>query len=335
MQTVNQDLKLPKNLYLETTGRCNLKCKGCILHRGSWEPQRDLSLKELIMICDQLPRLDRAALHGIGEPLLNKELPNMIRYLKDRGAFVFFNSNGTLLDERCQNQLIDAGLDELRISLDAASPAGYEKMRNSDKFDLIVSNLRAFSKRIKSIEVSRPELSLWCLGTRVNISEFPGFVQLASSLGITKVYLQRLVYFQDHEGYGLARPEKTLVDLDAAATDLINKSHEIAKKSGIQLNASGLSDPLESLQPDPGSTLPWKRCYRPTTLMYITANGNVLPCCISPFATSDYDSIIMGNVFDNSLVEIWSGHRYRVFRKKRETENPPKCCKGCGILWSL
>jgi len=305
------------------------------LYKGSWEPQRDLSLKEFIMICDQLPELERTALHGIGEPLLHAELPKMIQYLKDRKAYVFFNSNGVLLDEKLQVQLIDSGLDELRISLDAASPAGYKAMRDSDKFNRIVSNVQVFSKRIKSLQVFNPKLSLWYLGTRENISELPDFVRLAASLGVTEVYLQRLVYFHDDEGYGLARPEKTLMDSDVAVNELINASDEIAKQLGVQFNASGLSSPPESVQTNGRNSMPWKRCYRPKTLMYITASGNVLPCCISPFATSDYDSIILGNVFDSSLAEIWSGHRYRAFRKKRQTEQPPQCCKGCGTLWSL
>jgi radical SAM protein with 4Fe4S-binding SPASM domain len=287
------------------------------------------------MICDQLPKLHRVALHGIGEPLLNKELPNMIRHLKIREVFVFFNSNGILLDEICQNQLIDSGLDELRISLDASSPAGYKTVRNSDKFNLIVNNLLDFSERIKALGVSHLKLSLWFLGTGENISELPGFVRLAADLDIKEVYLQRLVYFQDNEGHGLARSEKTLVDSNASAIELIHESYEIAERSGVQFNASGLSNPIESLQTGDRNSLPWSRCYRPTTLMYITANGNVLPCCISPFSTSDYDSIILGNVFDNSLAEIWSGQIYRAFRQKRQTENPPKCCKGCGTLWSL
>jgi len=287
------------------------------------------------MICEQVPKLERVALHGIGEPILNQELPEMIRYLKRRKAFVFFNSNGILLDERCQNQLIDTGLDELRISLDAASTEGYKAIRDSDKFNLIISNVQAFSERIKSFHISHPKISLWYLGTRENISELPVFVRLAATLGITEVYLQRLVYFQDHEGYGLARSEKTLMDSDIVITELIYESSEIAKQSGIQFNASGLVHPVDSLQKGIHNSVAWKRCYRPTTLMYITANGNVLPCCISPFSISDYDSIILGNIFDNSLAEIWSGYRYRAFREKRQTENPPKCCQGCGILWSL
>lgn len=335
MESFGTDIKLPKNLYLETTSRCNLRCKGCILYRGGWEPQRDLLLKELIMICDQLPELSRVALHGIGEPLLNTELPSMIQYLKDRKAYVFLNSNGIRLDEERRNQLIDTGLDELRISLDAASSAGYKKMRNSDEFDCIVDNVRSFSDRISSMKVSRPKLSLWYLGTRENIAELPDFVRLAASLGVAEVYLQRLVYFQDDKGYGLARAENTLMGSDNSVSRLINASHEIAKHSGVQFNASGFSSPIESLQAGFDNPFPWRKCYRPQTLMYITASGNVLPCCISPFATSDYESIVLGNVYHRSLAEIWFGPRYMNFRKKRRTQTPPECCRGCGTLWSL
>jgi radical SAM protein with 4Fe4S-binding SPASM domain len=335
VKTRASDLKLPSSLYLETTNRCNLKCKGCIQYRGSWEPQRDLSFQELIAICNQLPELDRVALHGIGEPLLNEALPDMIRHLKGRNAYVFFNSNGTLLDARCQHQLIDAGLDELRISLDAASPEGYRTMRNSDQFDRIVGNVRAFSERIHSLRAYGPRLSIWCVGTRDNISELPRLVQLAASLGVKEVYLQRLVYFLDHKGHGLAKPEKTIMDSDHGVIEVINESMYAAVQSGVQLNASGVGDPLASLMTDDGRLAPWKKCYRPTTLMYITANGNVLPCCIAPFATSDYDSTLLGNAFKESLAEIWRGPRYRHFRKKHQTEDPPNSCRGCGTLWSL
>jgi len=306
-------IELPKILYIETTNRCNLRCKGCILFRGNWEPDRDISLAELIRITDQLPDLEQAYLHGIGEPLLNKELPEMIQHLKRRKVYVLFNSNGILLNRRRQQDLITAGLDELRISLDAASSQGYEKIRSSNAFADIIKNLKSFRLLQKQLQVTLPKLSLWFLGTRDNISELPGFVELAAEIEIEQVYLQRLVYFQDDEGYGVAR----------------------ATKLGIQLNASGQTGPVESLQGKAEAGLPWSKCYRPLTLMYVTANGNVLPCCISPFATVDYSSIILGNVFENSLEEIWSGSKYENFRKQHQSEAPPKSCRGCGLQWSL
>ena len=181
---------LPRNLYLEVTNRCNLKCRACILYRGSWEPPRDITLEELIRITDQLPELQQIALHGIGEPLLNQDLPAMIRHLKNRDVSVQFNSNGILLDESRQSDLIAAGLDELRISLDAASPQGYKAMRDSNQFDQIVKNLRSFVDRIRHHPLSHLKLSLWYLGTSENIDELPDFIRLAASIGVGEVYAQ-------------------------------------------------------------------------------------------------------------------------------------------------
>jgi radical SAM protein with 4Fe4S-binding SPASM domain len=335
MSKIKHGLKLPKVLYIETTNRCNLRCKGCILYRGNWEPDRDMSLQDLIMITDQLPELERATLHGVGEPLLNKALCRMVAHLKKRKVFVLFNSNGILLDEKRQNAIIDTGLDELRISLDAASPEGYEIIRNSNQFNRIVQNLRAFLKLQKKRRAVTPRLSIWFLGTKENIVELPGLLRLAADLGIGEIHLQRLVYFQDHEGYGVARCEKTLQGSNDAALELIRSSRLLAAQLGIRFNASGLSTPLESVQADSSGKMPWSKCYRPQTLMYITANGNVLPCCISPFSTIDYSSIILGNAFESSLEEIWLGPKYTYFREQRQTETPPKCCRGCGVLWSL
>jgi len=328
-------MNLPKTLYLESTNRCNLRCKGCVLHIGGREPSRDLCLEDAIMIAGQLPELEKVFLHGIGEPLLNQELVEIVRHLKSRGAYILFNSNGTLLSGRIQHDLINSGLDELRISLDAASVEGYRNIRGSDKFEQVLANLRSFVLLQKQRRTNRPKLSLWFLGTRDNISELPAFVQLAAEIGIGEVYLQRLVYFQDGDGHGLARESSSLQDSDDRTAVLIELSRELAERLGIQFNASGLSQPGKSLHGQPAAGLPWTRCYRPSTLMYITANGNVLPCCIAPFATVDYASLILGNVFNESLEDIWYGAGYRNLRKRHQSGAAPQCCRGCGVRWSL
>ena len=51
----------------------------------------------------------------------------MVRYLKDRGTYVLFNTNGTVLNEKNGRALIDAELDELRVSLDAANARSYRR----------------------------------------------------------------------------------------------------------------------------------------------------------------------------------------------------------------
>jgi MoaA/NifB/PqqE/SkfB family radical SAM enzyme len=294
-----------------------------------------MSLQDVIMITDQLPGLERAVLHGIGEPLLNPELPAMIRHLKHLGVKVHFNTNGILLNAEIQEELIDSGLDELRISLDAATPEGYKAIRDSDKFNLIVDNLGAMVDRIQSRQAFTPKLSFWFLTSQDNVRELPGLVELAASLSIPQVHLQRLVYFLDHDGYGLAKSDKSVINPNSDISELIHRSQERAEELGIELSASGLTDPLSSVKGKTSEEAPWKRCFRPWEVTYVTALGNVLPCCISPFSTAEYGLIILGNVFESSFADIWLGKKYRVFRQRHQSTSPPKCCQGCGIRWSL
>ncbi len=97
---------LPRSIYIEPTSRCNELCQQCPRTLLSREDDRDLSFENFRFIVDQFPVLDRVVLHGLGEPLLNKDLPRMISYLKARGTYVLFNSNGILLNARRGQALI-------------------------------------------------------------------------------------------------------------------------------------------------------------------------------------------------------------------------------------
>src|SRR3984893_3350504 len=134
----------PVCLYLETTNRCNLLCTTCPRTYAELEPPADMSWELFTSIVDQVPRLQRAVLRGVGEPMLVKHLPKMVRYLKDRDVYVLFNTNGTVLNEKNGRALIDAGLDELRVSLDAANAKSYRAVRGTDYFNRILRNVRAF-----------------------------------------------------------------------------------------------------------------------------------------------------------------------------------------------
>src|SRR5271156_4855996 len=150
----------PVCLYLETTNRCNLLCTTCPRTFEELEPEKDMSWELFTGIVDQSPSLKRAVLHGVGEPMLVKDLPKMVHYLKDRNVYVLFNSNGTLLTEKNGQALIDAGLDELRVSLDAAEPTAFQMVRGKDMFDRIVTNVRRFRKMQREQNVETPGVSL-------------------------------------------------------------------------------------------------------------------------------------------------------------------------------
>ena len=104
-------LPLPRSIYIEPTSRCNELCQQCPRTLLSREEDRDLTLDEFRRIVDQFPVLERVVLHGLGEPLLNRDLPHMISCLKARGVYVLFNSNGILLNAKRSQALIEAGLD--------------------------------------------------------------------------------------------------------------------------------------------------------------------------------------------------------------------------------
>ena len=126
--------QLPVCLYLETTNRCNLLCTTCPRTYEELEPPADMSWELFTSIVDQIPNLSRAVLHGVGEPMLVKNLPRMVRYLKDRGTYVLFNTNGTVLNDKNGRALIAAGLDELRVSFDAADAEFYRSHPRQELF---------------------------------------------------------------------------------------------------------------------------------------------------------------------------------------------------------
>jgi radical SAM protein with 4Fe4S-binding SPASM domain len=323
----------PVCIYLEVTNRCNLLCTTCPRTYEDLEPPMDLSWDLFTKIIDQVPGLKRVVLHGVGEPMLVKELPRMIRYLKERDIYVLFNTNGTLLAPRKRREIIDTGLDELRVSLDAAEAESFLKVRGKDMFDRIVRNVSEFTALQKEIGATTPRVSLWLTGLKETVDQLPDFVRLAARIGVKEVHLQRLVY--DELGRGLARPDSSLFEAtQKAEAAVIEAATELGHTLGVTIDASGATEPGLSLQRGEGDT-PWSSCRRPWSLMYFTAHGTALPCCIAPFSTRGYESYTLGNATQQTLAEIWNSEAYKSFRAGLMSDQPPKPCENCGLRWSL
>jgi MoaA/NifB/PqqE/SkfB family radical SAM enzyme len=324
----------PVCLYLETTNRCNLLCTTCPRTYADLEPEADMSWELFTRIVDQVPNIARVVLHGVGEPMLVKELPRMIRYLKARGAYVLFNTNGTVLTPKKGRELADTGLDELRVSLDAADAATFRLVRGKDYFNRIVRNVKAFTEMQAREGLSTPRVSLWLTGLRETIAQLGNFVRIAHDIGVREVYLQRLVYF-DEAAVGMARPDQALFERLGAEEALhLRAAEALATELGISFNASGATEPGESLARK-ADTSPWSLCRRPWSVMYFTANGRALPCCIAPFAQKGYENYTLGDATQATLREIWNGPAYQGFRDALQSNAPPKSCANCGLRWSL
>ena len=323
---------LPHTLYLETTNRCDSECQTCLRTFNTLEPPKDLTLAEVQRLVDQFPVLERVVLHGIGEPLLNKQIFEIVAYLKTRGATVLFNSDAISLTQKRAAQLIDSGLDEYRVSMDAATRETYARIRGVDQFARVIRNVGYLVSLLQQQGCSRPRVSMWFTTLKTNLDELPAFIRLAAQLGVPEVNAQRLVFY----GQGLAVQEQSLHRrLEEREQGLLGEAETLAQQYGITFKASGAMTPLQSLNGAGSDQRPWAGCQRPWTLSYVTANGNVLPCCISPWTTKSYRNLVLGNAFTTEFAHVWNGERYQQFRQDFESEVAPDPCRGCGWLWSF
>lgn len=314
-----------RELYLEVTNRCNSLCQTCPLTFGPHEAERDLSLDEMRHVVEQCPGLERVVLHGIGEPLLNRELPGMIGWLADRGLLTVFNTNAIALSERRGDRIVEAGLDSLRISIDGATRATYELLRGVDALDKVLANARAFRRR----HPEAPDCEVFFTCSRANLHELPALVRLVAQIGIHTLNVQRLVYWEQ----GMAREELALYrDLSQQETALLGAARTAAEREGVRLTASGGTDPESSLS---GQIKPrGEGCARPWNLVYVTCHGSLLPCCISPFTGVPFEQLVLGNVLEQPLAELWANGRYQRLRAGLAGGGPVHAaCHGCGERW--
>lgn len=131
-------LKTPFSAYIFPTNRCNFRCTYCAHSLGAQSFQdtygfapETMTMDTYRATVDQLGEfpdmLKTLSLTGQGEPLLHPQLPEMIAYAKEKGVSerIEFMSNGVLLRESLAQELVDAGLDCIRISLQGLSGETY------------------------------------------------------------------------------------------------------------------------------------------------------------------------------------------------------------------
>ena len=152
-------------------------------------------------------------------------------------------------------------------------------------------------------------------------------------MGVSEVHLQRLVF--DDQGYGMARAGNSLFEATRAEEQAaIETAQAVGAELGVTLDASGATEPGLSLKRQAGNE-PWATCRRPWSLMYFTAHGRALPCCIAPFSVRGYSNYTLGDATQQTLRDIWNSPAYSDFRSSLLSDAPPAPCQNCGLRWSL
>lgn len=138
-------------LIVEPTSQCNLTCSFCDLHSGripdveSYKGQMTLDIWRTLM--QQLNslgyKLKQLQIHGNGEPLMNKKIAEFISIAKQMevAESIRVTTNGTLLTPATLERIIQAGIDEIRVSVDAGNAELWEKFKGKSLYKNLEQNL--------------------------------------------------------------------------------------------------------------------------------------------------------------------------------------------------
>ncbi|MDO5556025.1 MAG: radical SAM protein [Clostridia bacterium] len=158
----------PLTVGWDITHMCNLRCKHCYAAAGKIG-EKEFSLEEIKSIVDELDKLGTIliALAG-GEPLMRKDICEIISYIKGKGIEIFLNTNGTLITEEKLLKLLEAGLTHIEISVD-----GLEKEHD------FIRGEGSFQKVLKTIEICQKyNVKVGIMSTlfKHNIDKIPEFI---------------------------------------------------------------------------------------------------------------------------------------------------------------
>jgi len=240
-----KDLKsLPIALNIEPTTRCNLKCPMC--WRTYIKPVRDIDLtfENYKKIIDQVANtLLFLFLWNWGEPLLHKDIAQMVEYAKNKGIFVSLSTNAFFLDEKAINEMISSGLDHMIISLDAATKETYLQCRPGSDFNKVTNNIKNLIAKKRQKKSILPFINLQFIVMKMNETELIQAKNLGKELGVDKVSFKKL---------------------DAPIKHLREKLSPVNKK----------------FKPDVyGKKTRNLKCFRPWFHCVINSDGDVIPCC--------------------------------------------------------
>lgn len=331
-------IPFPQAIQIELTSYCNLKCLMCpkTLNKSRSEPDRKMDIEILdYLITSVIPYVERVDLVGDGEPLLAGDLLfHLLENADFLGIPVTLCTNGQLLDEPMSRKLVDLNLQDMNISIDAATGETYRKIRGAD-FDQLIRNIQTLNTVKESGNKSIPHLHFSMVAMRNNIEELPALIDLARKLGVESVTLQAL----GEESEDLKGQSAFLYHRDLTE-EILYRCLVEAESEGFRLNLwpdqltrilptdIDLNQFLSGNAPPPGNPDEYRKdCSFLWKAPYITTNGDVRPCCAGLPAAGN---IGKGNAFR----EIWFGRTFSELRLNILKNNLPEACLNCpGMGW--
>lgn len=307
----DETLPFPDVIQIELTEACDLSCLMCPLPHE----QRHGDGKGIYEVADleRERKLFRAAsgveLTGFGEILCHPHLVDCLRWFRQQNLGVQATSNGNRLSSELSRTIVTENLlDVLCISVDAATPSTYERIRRRGDFARLRRNL----DHLASARGGHPmRFFLSFAAMKTNIHELPDFVRWASELRADRVIVQHIMEAAHTKGLGLNNYRDE-------AQKYLAEAGQVADETGIVLDgrnlpeqgASGYSDGLVKDCP-----FPWRHTF-------LKANRRIAACAMV------WEDLDLGD-FDQGFESTWYSENYQSFRRRMAGLQPPAPCVRC------
>jgi radical SAM protein with 4Fe4S-binding SPASM domain len=250
----------------------------------------------------------------MGEPLLNKDFFNEVRFASSKGINVRTVTNGSLLNKENCVKILSSSLKHIMISMDGANSNTHNNIRKGSDLDKLIENIKYLITLRNNAKI--PFIEMWSVGQKKNIGELLDMVKLCSEIGVDKMSYQITLGYWGKEEWKnkllhFRLNEKEIEPILRGATKLARElgfDFEIYKENKLEKTEG-------------------KRCWWPWWSCYITADGYVTPCCV----VTDPKVFNIGNLFEKSFSEIWNGHEYQKLREQLSNDNLPSFCTFCYI----
>lgn len=268
----------PNLMSFAVTGTCNATCAHCSFFSGTRKESRpELNLEQAKKVIRDAQELGVSVINFTGgEPLMRRDLPEIIGSVdKDLATTVLF-TNGWFLEERCA-ELKRAGLDSVYVSLDSSDPAEHDRLRGVPGL-----SERAAAGLKKAIKTGF-STGLSCCVTPESFrdGELDRVIERAKDLGVHEV----IVY--DAAPTGRYAGREDLCGDNAWLEEMITatkKYNEDSSYPGVLVYAYTTSHRSVG-------------CSCGVNYLYVSPYGDVCPC--------DFNHIVMGNLLERPLFEVW------------------------------
>ena len=301
-------------LQVEPALACNLRCVMCPWREiaENFEDRGLMSEEIWASIRPHLPEINSIDFTGGGEPLLQPNLPRWIAEAHSAGCETGFLSNGLLLTKKKLQQILDAGIDWICISIDGADAEMYQKIRIGSNFEQVCRNVANIAE-MRNGKVPKSMINFVLMD--LNFHQIEDMVHLASRLGVDQLNFKQceVIRGESGKGHGLFGAEETKAIRRLKKT--LDKSRRLAKKLNIATTAFAFTPEERAVcEQDPRDSL------------FIRYDGLAAPCinlAIGGPTTFLGEEVQMpdvhyGRLPDSSLMELWQSGTCKFYRDRFE-----------------